>query len=88
MSTNRVHFIMLRHKVVVMVIPALFSEPACSAQLTKKIRHISFPNGSLKKHFQVLTMIGVKTILMKLLNEIIPYLNHNVFKNALVCYEV
>ena len=29
----------------------------------------------------------VKTFLIKLLNEIILYLNHNVFKNALVCYE-
>jgi hypothetical protein len=29
-----------------------------------------------------LTMIGVKTILIKVLNEIILYLNHNVFKNA------
>jgi hypothetical protein len=61
-----------------MGIPALFSEPARSAQLTKKSLLFRLPNGSEKNvyfvFFQVkqfaivLTMIGVKTIRIKLLH--------------------
>ena len=64
----------------------LFREPARLTQLTEKSRLFWLTNGSLKNN-NVLTMIGVKTILIKLLNEIILTMSHNFFKNALICYE-
>ena len=69
-----------------MGISALFHEPARLTQLTEKSRLFWLTIGSLKNN-NVLTMIGVKTILIKLLNEIILTMSHNFFKNALICYE-
>lgn len=66
--------------------PALFREPAHLTQLTEKSRLFWLTNGSLKnKCFDYDR--PVKTILIKLLIEIILAMSHNFFKNALICYK-